>query len=272
MGLGFGGFLEQLLAPPGGPLLLAVLGLALLRSRRETGRRVGWWFSIGGLSLAYVSTLPVTAGLLMAGLETEAPFTQTPMTTTRAQAVVVLGGGRRNYAPEYHYLLLSGDGKKAPGVDVSTVNRWTLERLRYAAWLAKRTELPVLVSGGLAEINLAPEARLMHSTLVREFSQPVRWVEPNSRTTWENARFSAKLLKRDGIVRILLVTHAADMPRAKWSFEQFGLEVIPAPTAFEHGREWELSFRGFLPSARAQFLTARVFHEVVGLLWYRLRY
>lgn len=265
MGLGIGGFLEQLLAPPGGPLLMALLGLVLLR-RRDAGRRAGRWLLAIGLGLAYVSALPVTAGLLMAALEPEPLSLPTPMTETRAQAVVVLGGGRRHYAPEYHATV------GAVGAKRGTVNHWTLERLRYAAWLARRTGLPVLVSGGLAEVDLAPEAWLMRDTLTHEFSQPVRWVEADSRNTWENARLSAELLKRDGIQRILLVTHAAHMPRARWSFEQFGLEVMPAPTAFEHWPAWKLRFRDFLPSARAQFEVADAFHEVVGLLWYRLRY
>ena len=46
---------------------------------------------------------------------------------------MILGGGLRRSAPEY-----GGD----------TLGRLTLERLRYGAMLAKRTGLPVMVSGG----------------------------------------------------------------------------------------------------------------------------
>ena len=70
----------------------------------------------------------------------------------------------------------------------------------------------------------------MAASLEREFGVPVRWVETRSRTTHENAVLSAAVLKRDGIDRVVLVTHVFDTRRAIAEFEAQGLSVVVAPT------------------------------------------
>jgi len=70
----------------------------------------------------------------------------------------------------------------------------------------------------------------MADSLARDFGMPVRWVEAASRTTHENAVRSAAMLKRDGIDRIVLVTHVFDTRRAIAEFEAQGLSVVAAPT------------------------------------------
>lgn len=140
------------------------------------------------------------------------------------------------------------------------------------AWLAKRTGLPLLVSGGLGKDGRPSEAHMMQQVLEQEYSLPVRWLEPDSRDTYENAEFSAKLLKADGIERVYLVTHAWHLPRAVWSFHQFKLDVIPAPTVFEGLGKGPRELADFLPNARALERTAYACHEIIGNAWYRLRY
>ena len=44
-------------------------------------------------------------------------------------------------------------------------------------------------------------------------------------------------LEAAGVRRILLVTHAMHMKRARDAFEAAGLEVVPAPTAWLGGGE-----------------------------------
>ena len=74
------------------------------------------------------------------------------------------------------------------------------------------------------------EAVLMRNALGREFGVPVRWIEDVSRNTHENARYSSRLLKAEGIDRVLLVAHAIDMPRATAEFADAGIATIPAAT------------------------------------------
>jgi uncharacterized SAM-binding protein YcdF (DUF218 family) len=253
VGQGLGGVLEQLLGPPGGFILLALLGLVL--GFRQ--RRLGLGLSFTALGLLYIASLPITALALLSGLEPAKSLSVSDLASGDGapQAIVILGAGHR-YSPEF-----GGE----------TVNAAALQRLRYGAWLAKATGLPVLLTGGLAHDDRPAEAVLMQQVLEQELGVPVRWLETRSRNTYENAKFSTALLKADGIERIYLVTHALHMQRSLMSFKRFGLQVTPAPTAYE-GRGWQVTGRAFLPKAEAMSLNGQIFHEWVGMLWYGLRY
>ena len=133
----------------------------------------------------------------------------------QAQAIVILGGGVRSNAPEY---------------GGATINRLTLERLRYGARVAREIKLPVLVSGGRHSSKVPAEATLMQSALQSEYGIVARWVEDRSINTRENAAMSAAMLRADGVQRVVLVAHGFDMPRATAEFAAAGLETIPAPT------------------------------------------
>jgi uncharacterized SAM-binding protein YcdF (DUF218 family) len=104
-----------------------------------------------------------------------------------------------------------------------------LERVRYGARLARLTGLPVLVTGG-SVYGGETEAKLMREVLELELGVPVQWAESRSRTTHENAKYSADILRAAGIDRIVVVAHGVDMARARAEFEDFGLKVTPAPT------------------------------------------
>lgn len=202
------GVLKSLVLPPTGPLLLALAGLALHRRTARLGAALAW---TGVLSLLALS-LPVVAALLMQGLDLPPPFDRAR--AADAQAVVILGGGTRRDAPEF-----GGD----------TLNTLTLERVRYGARVARQTGLPVMVSGGSVGCG-EPEADLMREALQREFGVAVRWVENRSRTTRENAQYSAALLHKAGIGRVILVAHAFDMRRAGAEFAAAGIATVPAAT------------------------------------------
>ena len=97
-----------------------------------------------------------------------------------------------------------------------------------------------------------------------------RWIEDGSRDTAGNARESARQLSQAGIDRVVLVTQAYHMRRAAAAFEAAGLRVIPAP----HGFMGNVHVDGpgsFVPSAGAIRTAWLAWHELVGLVWYRLR-
>jgi len=238
--------LTALLLPPGILILVMAGGLALLRRRPRTG--IG--LITGSLAALYVLSMPLTAQVLLAGWEPEPPAEK----SGGAAAIVVLGGGKSHGAPEY-----GGD----------TVHGSTLLRLRYAAHLQRRTGLPILVSGGSPEGSPQSEAELMQRTLQQEFSVPVRWVEGGSANTLDNARLSYRMLAAENIRSIHLVTHAWHMPRAQLVFEAAGFKVIPAATAYT--RRYRLTILDVLPSALALRDSALFIHEVIGIVWYRLR-
>lgn len=70
--------------------------------------------------------------------------------------------------------------------------------------------------------------------------------------------------------RVLLVTSAYHMPRARRLFEQQGFEVTPFPVDFRHDLRARTPM-DYLPHAEALEDTDRVLREFVGRGYYRLR-
>ncbi|MEK6748676.1 MAG: YdcF family protein [Pseudomonadota bacterium] len=244
--------ISDFIVPPGLIILLMIAGLVIYRYRRRLGMRI----MVGGLVVFYLFSMPVVSYKLAALAET-APVLKPDALTVNAQAIVVLGGGRRAGADEFATPL--------------TVSNATLARLRYGAFLARRTGLPILVSGGAPYDEGTAEAPLMSDVLAREFSVEVRWREDKSHNTEENAAFSAPMLLKDGVRKIYLVTDALHMRRSARMFSDAGLEVIPAPTAFKSSAEpipWLLKI---LPDVGAMQRSSNVFHEIFGAWWYALR-
>ncbi len=146
-----------------------------------------------------------------------------------------------------------------------------MQRLRYAARLAKASKLPVLISGGLHFGQPPSEAQLMADSLQQDFGVRADWLEGESRTTWENAELSAKILQAQGINRVVLVTNSWHMPRSRWSFEQFDFEVVSAPVGFlsvANGRP----LNGWLPESKAMWQNTALLNEALGAALYRLTY
>lgn len=237
-------FLKRLLAaavlPPGGPLLLAVFGLLLMRR----AARIGWLFAWVGVVSGLLFSTPLVGNAMMGSLQAPNPVDLPELRT--AQAIVVLAADTNYDAREY---------------GGSTSGAATLERLRYAARLFRRSGLPILVSGG-APLGGRAEALNMREVLEREFGVAVRWTESASLDTRENARFAADILQKEKIRRIALVTHAWHMPRAQAYFEAAGLEVVAAPTAWN--RPSPSLWNELLPSASGMRLSYDALREWMG--------
>ena len=106
----------------------------------------------------------------------------------------------------------------------------------------------------------------MRQVLEQEFHTPVKWTEDDSDNTFENARYSYRMLQKNNIKRIYLVTHAWHMPRAVRAFEAAGFAVTPAPTAYT--TRYNIDLLAFIPNAGALKDSQIFFHEVIGILWY----
>ena len=100
-----------------------------------------------------------------------------------------------------------------------------------------------------------------------EFGLAVRWQEDQSMDTGDNARLSATMLKAEGIERIVLVTHALHMPRARQLFAAQGLSVVAAPTDFRGRNRQPLTVFDFLPQPRAIQNSYYALHEYIGIAW-----
>jgi len=214
--------------------------------------RPGIVLAVVATSLLYLAALPVIAARMLEDVEI-AP--QDKPSFAGAQAIVVLGGGIRR-----------GDGSAVP----DTLGAWSLERVYFAAQAYRKLKLKVAVSGGQVGGAHIAEASLMKSVLEGDFGVPVSWVEDRSRTTFENALFTARLLKADNISKVVVVTHAWHMRRALWSFERAGLHAVawPAPRTYDAADRID----DYLPNTGALEGSYHALHEAIGLAYYRLRY
>jgi uncharacterized SAM-binding protein YcdF (DUF218 family) len=110
---------------------------------------------------------------------------------------------------------------------------------------------------------------MMARVLREDFKTEVAWEEGQSEDTAENALFSARILKAAGIRRVLLVTQAMHMPRARAEFIRAGIEVVPAPTLFYSQVKWSPLM--LVPTASGLYRSFYAVHEWMGLIWYRLQ-
>ncbi|MBI1285725.1 MAG: YdcF family protein [Thiobacillus sp.] len=236
------------LLPPLSLVLLLVAGLVIQRRHR----RLSLSLILFSTAALYALSTPWVGGALLKSLEISGPVSQAQLQA--ADAIVVLGGGRRFAEAEY-----GGD----------TLNSLSLERLRYAALLHRSSGLPLLVTGGTPGRGTLSEGRIMQHILQAEYGLSASWIEDASSTTWENARFSAPMLKQAGVQRIVLVSHAWHLQRAVPLFEAQGLSVIPAGIQFSSTRVD--SILDLVPTPAGLRDSTFALHEWLGILWYKLR-
>ena len=237
------------LIPPNLFILLAMIGVLIAWRRKPFGLAV----ATAAIGLVYLAAMPVIAGLLIRFAEAIA-FAEPTLPSDKPPGAIVV---------------LSADARRSdiPGVP-DTVGQLTLERLAEAARQWRRLGLPILVSGGGP--RGASLAVLMSRVLQEDFRVPVQWREERSQNTFENALYSAEILRGAGIHAALVIAHPWDMARALWSFRAVGYPVVPSP--IPEGGSPPLSVAAFLPQVPALLESYYALHELIGLAWYRVRY
>jgi uncharacterized SAM-binding protein YcdF (DUF218 family) len=216
-------------------------------------KRFGLAVATAAIGLIYLAAMPVTAGLLIRSAEAIAFDEPTLQSDKPPGAIVVLSADVRR--------------SDIPGVP-DTVGQMTLERLAEAARQWRHLGLPILVSGGGP--RGASVAALMSKVLQEDFRVPVQWREERSQNTFENASYSAEILRGAGIHAALVIAHPWDIARALWSFRAVGYPVVPSP--IPEGESPSLSVAAFLPQVPALLESYYAMHELIGLAWYHVRY
>ncbi len=245
---------KAFILPPGCFFLLLAAAFFCKRFRR----RFSLFLAVFAVCGMYLMSIAWFEQLLVRLVVEDGPYDPAAISSPAPGMIVVLAGSRYQHPPEY-------DGEDQVGLN-------TLGRLRYAVRLHRRTGLPLLVSGGWVVERRRPLAELMKRCLMENFAVEPEMilVESRSRNTHENARFSKKILQDHRVDTVLLVTDSLHMKRAGRAFRDAGVAVIPAPTHFI-GRSWESSgYRAWLPRNRRVSYDAM--HELIGGLWYELRY
>src|SRR5262245_34415448 len=169
-----------------------------------------------------------------------------------AQAIVVLSGTVHPPVPGRPYRLAAPD---------------TYRRVQHAVWLFRNWKpLPILVTGAGDEV---PHATMMRDVLLTEgIPDDMIWTESASDNTHESAVNSSAMLRARNVTRVALVTEAYSMPRAARAFEKAGITVVPA---LSRRTQLNRDYTDFFPGPSAIERNGEIIHELVGLLWYKLR-
>ena len=104
----------------------------------------------------------------------------------------------------------------------------------------------------------------MRATLERNFDLTPRWYEDQAYDTFENARNSARLLRADGIDRVLLVSDATHLWRAAHEFRAAGIEVDPAPVTVEVRELPAPGWISLLPNPESLGRSRQALYELLG--------
>ena len=234
------------------PVGLAIIGGAgALICARLKRQRVAKWLGWAAFVWLWLWMTPIMTWVVGVPLEREFFVDgRVPMVETfpAADAIILLGGGMGADTNHNSYAEMSS------GAD----------RVWQAARLFKAEKAPVIVATGFY-----PQDTTL--PLLKDFGLAedcVSFLE--ARNTEEEAKGIAK----KGYKKILLVTSAWHMKRARLMFEKYapGIEVVCAPADFEHTMMAENLFspKAILPDVNAFYLNSTAFHEWVGIVGYKL--
>lgn len=236
-------------------------GLRLLSRRVETKtkllRRVADVITVVVLVFMWIMSCGITTRFIGASLEKDWAIDGKPhgdiSGLPNADAIVVLGGGMGAH-PKC----------KTPEMFGAADRVWQGARL-YNAGLAKVVSL----SG--------PDVEVSTVSLVEDLGVPrdAMMYFSDARNTEEESKLIYGRLSQmtsGNKPKILLVTSAWHMSRAKLLFERVGFDVVPAPTDFEmsYTLERPIRFDDFIPSCDALSRNSYCVKEWVGNIGYRL--
>lgn len=235
-------------------MVLLALGLLCMPWRRRTGLGLSW----AALTILVLVGWQPLPDAVLRQLETQHPaLAPSSASLQRYAGVLVLGGALE---PAY---VLQGNGQAALN---GAAERMTVP----VALMQQNPHLRLLFTGGEGELfgqglSEAQRARIFFEGMGIPAQRMV--FESASRTTYENAVFSAQLPGVDAARPWLLVTSAGHMPRALATFQKAGWNVTPCPVDYRTGMQTPWTQYSLVVGAAHWHLAL---HEMAGLLAYRL--
>jgi uncharacterized SAM-binding protein YcdF (DUF218 family) len=181
----------------------------------------------------------------------EAPYQEDPFAQGTFDAVVVLGGGAQGAA--------HGHGELGPSGD----------RVFLGARLFHAHRTPVLVATGtpIAGFLKPFDSLSTTTTLWRDVQVPADAIVTvnDTRTTSEEARAVAALVRERGWTRVGLVTSAWHMRRAERLFRAAGVDVVPVAADHRGEPTWE-GLYSVVPVGNGAYLQQKAAWEWIGAL------
>lgn len=232
-------------------IFLLIVGAVLALFKHK---RLSFFSMFSGIAWAFIWSLPITSVIAGGYLESRYPHipaADLPVT----QAIVVFGGSTANNRSNW-FEALSKDSRHA--------------RIDTADDLFFLGKAPIIVVSGAALEGNVSEALGMATQLAnRGIPKENILIENQSKTTHENAYFVDKVLKKEGIHDILLVTSALHMPRSMAVMRKLGYNPIAAPNPPQIVLPLDLN--PYLPDSRSLQASRSIIKEYIGLLTYFIR-
>ena len=212
--------------------------------------------SLFALTVLIILSLPIVSNHLIKLLEQNYTYS-TPNEIASADTVIVLSGMvkpiKRNN--DIHYEFSEAVDRIFAGIN--------------------------LLKGGIAQEIILTRGKLPWSLgipegeFLAEFVQS-QGIDPNKillteivENTNDEAKAISRMLPKNS--KVILVTSAFHMPRAQKVFQNQNLKVIPYPVDFRSS-EKKIDILDFLPQANAFKHSNFYFREIVGRVYYSLRY
>ena len=244
-------YLHKILPLLASPLFLVIilaLWGALLRSKK---------IGLAAIGILIFCSLPLVSSKLISSLESD--YTLAPTASVKeADAIVVLSGMVRTIEGKHglFYEWAEAADRIFAGID-----------------LIKENKAPVLVlTGGKLPWSVGkPEGEYLRD-IAEKLGVPsnIILLTENVQNTDQEAKAVAKLLNKK-VPNIILVTSAFHMPRAQKVFESAGIAVSPFAVDFL-SRADNTKIMDFMPDAEAFRDTSFFVREIIGRLYYYLKY
>lgn len=240
---------------------------------RRGWKRSAWILAVASTAFLWIFSSGWLVRVVGIGLEREFPPVPTE-SFPQADAIVILGGG------------MGSNPEVSPYPEMYS----SADRVWHAARLWKAGKAPIVMASGTNEV-------FSTKPLLLDLGVPesaIR-IENEARNTEQNAKFVAQFLQamrtesRSAPVqartpnaqsltsrpKILLVTSAWHMRRAKLMFERYASDIDVLPAACDHEAYLScgcsLGVGDFFPGGEALMRNTFLFKEIVGYWGYRIR-
>ena len=230
-------------------LILILSGLIIIwfTRKQKTGKIL---ITIGTLLLLLFS-YKYTANILTYSLENQHQI-YIQNKNIKVKYIVVLGGGVKY--------------NKTQPIS-SQIGETTLVRLVEGIRLLRLNPGAKLILSGGKTFSIKSEAEIMSSIAnILGVNNNSIILDPISLNTQMQAVNIKKIVKN---YNFFLVTSAMHMPRSVLLFKHYGMNPLPAPTAYKSGNLSPSPFL-FFPSPGALGQCASVIHEYLGLIWFKM--
>ena len=210
-----------------------------------------------GVVILIFCSLPIISNKLIHYLEKDYTL-QDASAINNADAIVVLSGMLKTIKVDdkLKYEFSEGVDRILSGIDLFKNNK---------------ASLLILTKGQVPWSLGIPEGEYLKKFAIK-FGVPKKSIllTDNVQNTDQEAKSVKKLLNSND-VKVILITSAFHMPRAKKVFEASNIKVIPFAVDFINSHQ-KLTFMSFVPSAGALSGTSFFVREMIGRLYYNLKY